>query len=101
MSFKSASLTNPRLQHPDEVMRSPWNNHNQEVYQYLQFNNIQLPEIAKWEAGEEYEIVLKVKMEQLIDSSNNQMVGDFKVLEVKTGERPLTSGQKRVKEIMV
>ena len=104
MPFKSASLTNPRLQHPDEISKDPWNNSNQEVYQTVQFNNIQLPELSSWNAGDEYEIVLKVKLEKRIDSSQNEVVGEFKILEVKAEENPgeemMTDEQKHYKELI-
>ena len=104
MPYKSAALTNPRLQHPDEISKDPWNNANQEVYQTVQFNNIQLPELSSWNAGNEYEIVLKVKLEKRIDSSQNEAVGEFKILEVKAEENPgeeeMTEDQKHYKDLI-
>ncbi len=100
MPFKSASLKNPMIKHPDEV--SVFDNLNQETYQFIQFNNTQLPELNDWSAGDEYEIVLKVKLEKRIDSAKNEVVGDFKVLEVKVsetaGDEELSDEQKHYKE---
>lgn len=90
------------IKHPDEI--GTFDNLNQETYQFIQFNNTQLPELDNWSAGDEYEVVLKVKLEKRIDSAKNEVVGDFKVLEVKAnesaGEEELDEQQKHYKDLL-
>lgn len=70
-------------------------------YNHLEFDINSLPEIASWQVGEEYILVVKVKQEdyRLVKDENAvKEKATFKVLEVAAYTDELAAQRDRVKE---
>ena len=99
--YKSAGKKSYNLKATDEFFSDT---DNQEILQWLEFTNEQLPEIENWETEQEYELKIKVKLVSKIEGSNNEQEGKFEVVMVKSGENDIISDetpeQIRVRKIL-
>jgi len=97
--FKDASSPHPQLE--KEAIGNAIK--NTRMYEILTFNEGIIPELDKWDVGQDYVLTIKARLKRHVKDDKKKVFADFEVLAVKAGEQEednLTNEQKRVKDLL-
>lgn len=78
--------------------------YNERLMQRFYLDNRMLPEMTDWEAGQEYQLLIRVKMKGKTENEDGTVEAPFELLTAKPAEddyqRAMSKEQKRYNELM-